>query len=202
MVAEGQPSTPSGATTRSRGGLRRPPVTAQVIHYAMGFGIIQKAINRMAEIYHDLHISGDDASELLDGISKTYGTSFTGFIFDNYFQEKRKPFGSISNPASASRIARVSRFKDRRRVQCALHCTTSPARKRWCAKAHWPGGARGGAPPYFYRACAEASLRVAPTRAASAAAMNSSKSPSSTASGLPVSTPVRRSFTSRYGAST
>jgi hypothetical protein len=53
-----------------------------------------------------------------------------------------------------------------------------------------------------YRACALASLRVAPARAASAAAMNASSSPSSTASGFPVSTPVRRSFTSWYGAST
>ena len=47
-----------------------------------------------------------------------------------------------------------------------------------------------------YRACALASDRVAPDLAASAAAMNSSRSPSSTASGLPFSTPVRRSFTS------
>ena len=46
--------------------------------------------------------------------------------------------------------------------------------------------------------CAEAlaSLRVAPTRAASEAAMKASRPPSSTAAGLPVSTPVRRSFTS------
>jgi len=38
-------------------------------------------------------------------------------------------------------------------------------------------------------------LRVAPTRCASDAAMNSSKFPSSTAAGLPVSTSVRKSFT-------
>ena len=46
-----------------------------------------------------------------------------------------------------------------------------------------------------YRAFALASDRVAPDLAASAAAMNSSRSPSSTASGFPFSTPVRRSFT-------
>ena len=46
-----------------------------------------------------------------------------------------------------------------------------------------------------YRACALASDRVAPARAASAAAMKSSRAPSRTASGLPFSTPVRRSFT-------
>jgi hypothetical protein len=53
-----------------------------------------------------------------------------------------------------------------------------------------------------YRAFALASDRVAPDRAARAAAMNSSRSPSSTASGLPFSTPVRRSFTNWYGART
>ncbi len=53
-----------------------------------------------------------------------------------------------------------------------------------------------------YRADALASLRVAPDLAASAAAMNASRSPSSTAAGLPFSTPVRRSFTNWYGAST
>ncbi len=59
------------------------------------------------------------------------------------------------------------------------------------------GGPRlAGIPRNDYSAFALASLRVAPARAASAAAMNSSSSPSSTASGLPVSTPVRRSLTS------
>ncbi len=40
-----------------------------------------------------------------------------------------------------------------------------------------------------------ATLRVAPARAASAAAMKASRSPSNTAEGLPFSTPVRRSLT-------
>lgn len=46
-----------------------------------------------------------------------------------------------------------------------------------------------------YCALALASDRVAPTRAARAAAINASRSPSSTALGFPVSTLVRRSFT-------
>ena len=62
--------------------------------------------------------------------------------------------------------------------------------------AGWQGG-EGRAPGRMHqRAFALASERVAPTRLASAAAMKSSSSPSSTASGLPFSTLVRRSFTS------
>ena len=49
--------------------------------------------------------------------------------------------------------------------------------------------------PAPYRAFALASERVAPALAARAAAMNASRSPSSTAAGLPVSVPVRKSFT-------
>ncbi len=50
-------------------------------------------------------------------------------------------------------------------------------------------------PPAVYWALALASERVAPTRWASAAAMKSSSEPSSTAAGLPFSTPVRKSLT-------
>jgi len=39
-------------------------------------------------LYQDLQIAGDDASELLEGISRTYGTSFQGFSFSSYFPDE------------------------------------------------------------------------------------------------------------------
>lgn len=45
----------------------------------------KKPIPGSARIYHDMQLGGDDAFELLEGISKTYGVSFEGFRFDDYF---------------------------------------------------------------------------------------------------------------------
>jgi hypothetical protein len=45
----------------------------------------KKPIPGSARIYHDLQLGGDDASELLEGISKAHGVSFQGFRFDDYF---------------------------------------------------------------------------------------------------------------------
>jgi len=36
-------------------------------------------------IYHDLHLAGDDAHQIVLEIVKRYGTSFEGFNFDTYF---------------------------------------------------------------------------------------------------------------------
>jgi hypothetical protein len=43
------------------------------------------AIPKSASIYHDLHIAGDDAGELLTEISKRYNVKFDGFDFEPYF---------------------------------------------------------------------------------------------------------------------
>lgn len=122
--------------------------------------------------------------------------------------------GGASGPCGASRQAQGSqarRLADRQPAttvvgSCGVdrQCRIRP---RWMVsmKSARTGSARTAtipagpetAPWRFPAYCAEAlaSLRVAPTRDASDAAMKSSSPPSSTASGLPFSTPVRRSFT-------
>jgi hypothetical protein len=45
----------------------------------------KKPIPGSARIYHDLQLGGDDAFELLEGISKAHGVSFEGFRFDDCF---------------------------------------------------------------------------------------------------------------------
>ena len=36
-------------------------------------------------LFHDLEISGDDVSELLNKVNQQFGTTFEGFRFDAYF---------------------------------------------------------------------------------------------------------------------
>ena len=38
-----------------------------------------------SELYHDLHLHGDDAGELLEAIHERHGTVFDGFNFKAYF---------------------------------------------------------------------------------------------------------------------
>jgi hypothetical protein len=45
----------------------------------------RKPVLHTAAIYHDLHIGGDDADELLTEISRRFGVSFSGFNFADYF---------------------------------------------------------------------------------------------------------------------
>ena len=42
-------------------------------------------IEASTRIYHDLHIAGDDAAELLEDIAKRYGVSFEELDFHRYF---------------------------------------------------------------------------------------------------------------------
>lgn len=58
-----------------------------------------------SELYHDLHIYGDDAGELLDDVYKQYSTSFEGFIFNAYF-----PIETEQMP----RFAKLLGFKDKK----------------------------------------------------------------------------------------
>lgn len=45
----------------------------------------KRGLSSETELYHDLSIAGDDASELLDTVCTKYGTSFEAFEFDAHF---------------------------------------------------------------------------------------------------------------------
>ncbi len=63
----------------------RSDVEADIAERIRKIGGIRKPLSKNSRIYQDLHISGDDAAELLEEIVKTYGTSFHGFSFAAYF---------------------------------------------------------------------------------------------------------------------
>jgi len=48
-----------------------------------------------SELYHDLHIHGDDAGEMLEEIQQRYGTSFAGFNFTAYFPNETEALPRI-----------------------------------------------------------------------------------------------------------
>ncbi len=58
-----------------------------------------------SELYHDLHLYGDDAGELLDEVHKRYSTSFAGFEFGTYFPNETE---------ALPRISKVSGLRDRK----------------------------------------------------------------------------------------
>ncbi len=95
--------------------------------------------------------------------------------------------------AAASREANSALDRVKRRAPSVARSVTEG--RAWASRVA-PPAERKPDRHAGYCALALASERVAPTRLASDAAMNVSRSPSSTASGLPRSTPVRRSFTS------
>ena len=43
-------------------------------------------------LYHDLGLSGDDAAEIFETVSKRYGTEFSGFRFADYFPDESEGF--------------------------------------------------------------------------------------------------------------
>jgi hypothetical protein len=63
-----------------------------------------KQTTTASELYHDLHIHGDDAGELLEEIHKQYETSFIGFNFNNYFPNEGE---------ALPRFAKWPGFKDK-----------------------------------------------------------------------------------------
>ena len=42
-------------------------------------------VTRGQRLYHDLGLSGDDASEIFDAVSARFGTRFLGLRFEDYF---------------------------------------------------------------------------------------------------------------------
>lgn len=63
-----------------------------------------RRITMASEIYHDLHIYGDDADELLVAINEQYGTTFDGFKFNAYFPNETE---------GLPRIAKWMGFRDK-----------------------------------------------------------------------------------------
>jgi len=63
-------------------------VEADIAERVRKFAGTKKTISTTVRIYHDLHIAGDDAFELLEEISMSYGTSFQGFLFSCYFPDE------------------------------------------------------------------------------------------------------------------
>ena len=45
------------------------------------------------ELYHQLGIAGDDADEFLDDVHKRFGTSFSGFQFEDFFPNETEALG-------------------------------------------------------------------------------------------------------------
>jgi hypothetical protein len=45
-------------------------------------------IGLATRLFHDLSIAGDDAGEFVDEVVETFGTSFEGFPFDQYFPDE------------------------------------------------------------------------------------------------------------------
>lgn len=84
-----------------------------------------EAVNRTTEIYHDLYIAGDDASELLDTIAARFGTSFEGLWFPTYFPNE----GEVG-PLGYWAMRLGHRDKKRRPITVA-HLVSIIERGRW-----------------------------------------------------------------------
>ena len=69
------------------------------------------------ELHHQLGIAGDDAAEFLDDVHKRFGTSFSGFQFDEFFPNETEALGdhvlrflgvrSRKKPLTLAHLARV-----------------------------------------------------------------------------------------------
>lgn len=72
----------------------------------------KRPIDRSAELYHDMQLTGDDAGDLLDAVAMRFGTSFEGFAFDVYFPNE--------TDSVLYAWARRFGFRDRRRKSLAV----------------------------------------------------------------------------------
>jgi hypothetical protein len=73
----------------------------------------KKVIADNSRLFHDLGISGDDASELLDKVNAAFGTLFNGFKFNSYFPNETEAF--------LSDFGRLLRLKSRRKSFTFAH---------------------------------------------------------------------------------
>jgi len=76
-----------------------------------------------SELYHELHLYGDDAGELLEAVHERYATSFDGFEFNSYFPNETE---------ALARIVKWLGFKDRTMGSfTAKHLVEVVGRGRW-----------------------------------------------------------------------
>jgi hypothetical protein len=104
----------------------RATIERDLIPMIQRFGDSRKRVLLSAAIYHDLRIAGDDAGELLDEISKRFGTSFREMHFPTYFPIETEVFGS--------HWANVFGFKDKKRPRVTVeHLIAVIERGHWFA---------------------------------------------------------------------
>jgi hypothetical protein len=62
------------------------PVEERVLRLVASMtGIKREELVPTARLFHDLHVYGDDADELLMAIKDEFGVDFSGFEFSDYF---------------------------------------------------------------------------------------------------------------------
>ena len=74
-------------------------------------------------LLHDLHLDGDDVLELLEGLVRTYGTSFSSMSFTDFFHEEPEALGA--------HIAFSLRFRSGRKPVTVQHLAEVVKRGTW-----------------------------------------------------------------------
>ncbi len=98
---------------------------AEVIDVVRKFVGRRGVIDGSTRIYHDLHIAGDDAGELLDEIAKRFGVSFEGLDFHRYFPNESDAFFYFL-------ARRFLGYRDRRHAPLTVgHLTVVAQRGAW-----------------------------------------------------------------------
>lgn len=76
-----------------------------------------RRVDPQTRLWHDLHLGGDDAVELLECIAAKFGTSFAPLSFTDFFPEEHEALGahlaatfgfrSVRNPVTVQHLADV-----------------------------------------------------------------------------------------------
>ena len=70
------------------------------------------SVSEQTSINHDLHIGGDDAADLIEGVHAKFGTRFDGFKYETFFPNETEVFGE--------HVARLFGFKNKKRKQLSV----------------------------------------------------------------------------------
>lgn len=54
--------------------------------------VAPEELHDRARLFHDLGMGGDDAKDFLEGIHRSFGTSFREFDFESYFPDEHDAF--------------------------------------------------------------------------------------------------------------
>jgi hypothetical protein len=65
-----------------------PQTEEAILTILKEISVTNRKIERSTLVYHDLRISGDDAGDLIERISREFGTSFKGLHFPDYFPDE------------------------------------------------------------------------------------------------------------------